>query len=173
MFKIKGDILSIPEGDGQGSIDLDLSNVNLAENRMPENAYLTAPKSPELQHIFNKATLDLSRYIAGSQLQLKKAEIKAKRVAAVLLLDKAQDILVAKGLAGRTGNGTKEQRDAVIELDPEFQMVTDKVAQLEAVVMLLEGKNEALSRAYYSARKVMDMGTHNRTNAYLELEENG
>jgi hypothetical protein len=110
---------------------------------------------------FTRAFSNLVGMISSVQLQLELAKKHSNEVRAVILLDKMSDILKAKGLATSTRpTGSEDFRQAVLDLDPEYQACLEKVLTLKSVLALLEGKQQAFDKAYTATKKIYGDGAY-------------
>lgn len=153
---INPEVLVVPNGlPGLSPLKLDLKGIFQVESRIQEIATLTIVKAPELMSVFNKAYCDLVGMIFMVQLQYELARKYSNEVKAVVLLDKVSDILKSKGLATSTRpTGSEDFRQAVLDLDPDYQVAQDKIMQLKSILMLLEGKQKSIDMAYTATKKV-------------------
>ena len=155
-MEINPEVLVVPNGlPGLSPLKLDLKGIFQVESRIQEIAILTPVKAPELMALFNKAYCDLVSMISMVQLQYELAKKYSNEVKAVVLLDRVSDILKAKGLATSSKpTGSEDFRQAVLDLDPDYQAAQDKIMQLKSILMLLEGKQKSIDMAYTATKKV-------------------
>jgi hypothetical protein len=162
----------VPRGvPGLAPLQLDLTVVHLAESRVQEIGFLTPQKAPELMSLFNKANLDLARYLAELTLERVQAEATVNNIKSVVVLDRAVDILKAKGLTTE-GNpaGSKDLRDAVLNGDQEYQKALLTLNVIETYVELIRNKMRVMENSYTGAKKIIgdgSSGPYNRRNPNL------
>ena len=84
--------------------------------------------------------------------EVSQASTNVDRVEAVILLDKAADILKKKGISS-----SADMREAVVQTDPEYQDAVNRLQALKAMSALLKGKLETFKRAYFDAKDVIKL----------------
>lgn len=155
----------------QGVQVLDLTNVQVAESRVHEVAFVTPQKAGDLLAAFNEAHLDLVGFITKVELEIRRSERKADQLRSVIVLDKVKDILKAKGLAKDSNPaGSEDLRRAVLDGDDEYQDALDKVEEMKALGELLRGKSKSIEMAYHSVKKLI---SDTNTPTYRETRTNG
>lgn len=153
-----------PRGvSGLDPLRLDMSSISEAENRHHEMGFVTPQKAPELLTLFNRAWLRAMEYYVAVKLELAEAQNELNKVTAVIILDKAPDLLTARGFK----TSSKDLRDAVCALDDDFTKATAKVCTIEALVELLKIKAEFLENAYTGTKKILGEGVYDRRNTNL------
>jgi hypothetical protein len=139
-----------------GTLSINLGSLKKAENRIQEIAIVTASKAPELLAFFNSAYLEGSRLIALLELEVNRATRSANAIKSVVILDRAPEILKAKGLAtDKNPGGSADLRQAVLEGDSEYQAALEVQQHLEATLELIKGKNKGIEMAYTSVKKIL------------------
>jgi hypothetical protein len=127
-----------------------------AELRIKEVATVNEHKAPELLATFNITWLEIDSHIKQATLLLHEAKKAANQRQSIVILDEVPKILVEKKLAtARSPGGSEDQRNAILNLDKDYINLTDKVAQIECIVELLEGKKKAIEMAYTSVKKIL------------------
>ncbi len=140
----------------KGTQVFDLTNVQFAESRIHEVAFVTPQKAGELLATFNQAHLELVTVIAKVELEIRRAERQAGEIRSVLVLDKMKDILKAKGLAkDNAPAGTEGLRQAVLDADSEYQDAVDKTEELKVLGEFLRQKSKSIEMAYHSVKKLI------------------
>jgi hypothetical protein len=87
------------------------------------------------------------------------ADREATRRKSIVVLEEAPAKLKVLGLASaRSPGGSADQREAVLGLDQEFQDALERVAMIDAVIKLLNGKLKAFEMAYTSVKKILGEG---------------
>lgn len=157
-------IILCPRGiAGLDPISLDMAVIYTAESRHHEMSFVTPQKAPELLTLFNKAWLRAMEYYVAVKLELAEAQNELNKVTAIIVLDKAPDILASKGFK----NSSKDLRDAVCALDDDFNKATEKVCSIEAIAELLKIKAEFLENAYTGTKKILGEGVYDHRNQNL------
>lgn len=129
---------------------LNLGEILIAEGRQREVAMVTPMKAPELLYTFNHAWLETDKLVKGLAADLVKAEAQVEKRKATILLYEAEAFLKARNVAS-----TKDSRDAVIVLDPEYELLQDRVDQIYAAQEWLKGKMKSFENSYSSVKKIM------------------
>lgn len=146
------DSLTIPNPrPGELRLKYDLSLVSYAEDRIEEIAFVTPHKGPELLATFSKALRELSRHLAHLHYQCSVASKKRRHRRAVVVIDVVPTVLAEKKL---TNNETN--REAIVELDPEFSAVCDVEGEVEAAYVFIREKYRTLESCLNAVKKSMD-----------------
>lgn len=127
-----------------------LGEILIAEGRQREVAFVTQFKAPELLYTFNHAWLETDKVQKKLAADIVKAEAAVGKRKARILLYEAEAFLKERGVAS-----TKESREAVIVLDPEYEALQDVVDQLFAAQEWLKGKMKSFENSYSSVKKIM------------------
>jgi hypothetical protein len=150
---ITGTEIVCPAGDpGTPPLVIDLRAILAAEQRQEEVATVTAFKAPELLKTFNRNWLDLSEVLARLVLEKAKAEKALEKRRSILILEVVPATLAAKKLPSNEAN-----REAIIQLDAEFDRLSDTLNEIVAVKAYLEGKLKSFENAFTSVKKVLGM----------------
>jgi hypothetical protein len=153
-----------PRGtSGLEPIRLDMAIISEAEGRHHEMGFVTPQKAPELLTLFNKAWLRAMEYYVAVKLELAEAQNELNRVTAIIILDKAPDLLASRGFK----TSSKDLRDAICALDDNFEKATTKVCTIEAIAELLKIKAEFLENAYTGTKKILGEGVYDHRNQNL------
>lgn len=146
--------LTCPRGAANGPpLQIDLASVLETEARLAEVAFLTPGKAPELLSTFNTAWLTIHNLVSLLTHELGVADREATRRRSTVLLDEAPGIIQARGL-----NSSQDVREAIVQSDPEFQQVQERMAQIKAVKEYLVGKGKAFENAFTSIKRLLDRG---------------
>jgi hypothetical protein len=150
--------LVFPSGNGADEpVVLDLRKVFKAEARLIELHHVTRVKAGELLHCFIEAWHDARQGQARARKQLVVAKRKLKEIKAEVVLDRAIDILKAKGLIStRSPSGSEDLRESVVTRDPSYQRASERMEQIEAAVEFMEIKAEVFKMAYFAVNKLVD-----------------
>lgn len=151
---INNGTLVIPRGRGAalGSITIDLGEINRIEGRINEVSRATPMAMGELITEFNVGLLHLARAISMVELEKEDAKMVMKEARAICILDKADDILKAKGQ-----KSSADMREAVADLDADVKEATSRYNSLRVVSEYLESRKHAMELAYHAAKKVCDV----------------
>jgi len=153
-----GKILTVPRAQpGLEPMRLDLTELQLAESRTKELAYVNKETAQELMYMFNHAYAKVHEMLVSVRYEFEQAQTYAARRKAIVLLDIAPNILKEKGLlSSRSPAGSEDLRQSVLDIDAEYFDYQQKINALKALYQYLQGKTEALERNYYAAKKSLD-----------------
>lgn len=146
--------LTIPNPDPRGDsivIKYDMRRVFEAEARIEEISFISNSKAPELLTKFSLAMKDLGEHLADLGYRESVAKRKMRERRAVVVMEVIPGKLAEKKLSNNDTN-----REAVIELDPEFSATTDVLNQIEASFILVREKLRGIESAINSTKKVLD-----------------
>lgn len=150
-----GKLLKIPRGSPDlPPMEFELGDVEVIEKRKVEISYATKETAPELMQIFNTGYCMVTRMMAQVSYEYTQAKKWADKRKAVIILDVAPAELERRSM--RT---SEDAREAVLNLDPQYELFMDKVNMLEAAYEFLRSKAKGLEMAYQSAKKIFDI-TH-------------
>lgn len=151
---IKENKLSIPNPkiDGNLRLSYDLTNVLAAESRIHEIAIVTPSKGPELLTLFSIALRDLSSMVSDVQYQAAVASKKKRERRAVVVVDIIPSKLAEKKLSNNDTN-----REAVVELDPEFSVLSDVEAEIEAAYTYIKEKARNMESHMNAVKRSLDV----------------
>lgn len=146
-------ILSIPNPKNVGELRLkyDLKNVFTADVRVAEIAFITPTKGPELLTLFCVAIRDLAGYLADLQYQSTIAAKKKRERRAVVVVDIIPTKLAEKKLSNNDTN-----REAVVELDPEYSVLADIEAEIDAAYTYIREKFRTMESHLNAAKRALD-----------------
>jgi len=153
--------LVVPAGKlgGQPTV-IDLQAIIIAEGRQGEVAFVTPAKAPELLVAFNDSWTLLNRAVAKLMAEHTEAEKQVDRRKAKLLLEDCNRILKEKGV-----QSSADTRQAVIDLDEEYQVLQDTRDEIKAYLELIKGKMRSMENSYTSVKKIIgDNSSHNYSN---------
>lgn len=135
--------------------DLDLTLLDEAERRLDEVAIVTKLKAPELLNLFNYGHLTAQKARARFSQRLTAVTIAQEALAADIALNKAPEILKAKGLAtARSPGGSEDLRKNVIAADPEYQAISRRVNDLKNGLDLFTIRARACERAFSAVKAI-------------------
>jgi hypothetical protein len=135
---------------------LNLAEILTAEARQSEVAIVTPVKAPELLHLFNHAWLETEKLAKKLLADINTAKKEVEKRKATVLLYEAEAVLTKCGV-----DSTKDSRDAVVTLDPEYQALGERVDQLVAAREWLVIKSKAFENSYSSVKKIMGEDAYN------------
>lgn len=136
--------------------EMEITEIDWAERRIPEVARVNHQRAPELLATFNVAFLVASRVLTQLEYEHLQAKIKLADIKGILLLDKVAAILAAKGLSSeRNPAGSEGLRQAVIDTDPEYRQQQEVCNQLACARDLFENKKKGVEMAYTSVKKIL------------------
>lgn len=161
--------MKIPDGSGGDSItELTMSEVYRALSRIEEIAIINAHKAPELLSCFARAFATLTDHLSVVSSHVVKATNALNKIKSIIILDRVPAVLREKGMA-RASNpgGSEDQRNAVLEMDVDFQRARDRLQELEAYYELLKGKQKDVENAYLGVRKIIGGDSYQGRNPNL------
>jgi hypothetical protein len=152
----KRDILRAPMGGSDRSLHFDITDLNRAEVRCDEVKNVTKLKAPELLTLFNKAHATASRIVVALTAEHTQAKSALDRIRAEILLDKAPQILKEKGLAtAKSPSGSEELRQAVVDMDPQYIAMNERINILDAMRRLLAIKAKMFDNSFTAIKKIL------------------
>ena len=146
--------LTIPNPDPRGDsivIRYDMKRVFEAEARIEEISFISNTKAPELLTKFSLAMKDLGEHLADLGYRESVAKRKMRERRAVVVMEVIPAKLAEKKLSNNDTN-----REAVIDLDPEYSAATDVLNQIESSFILIREKLRGIESAINSTKKVLD-----------------
>jgi hypothetical protein len=151
MFQQDAKTLTCPAGKrGAPPIVIAFGKILAAEARQVEIASVTPEKASMLLEVYNTAWRELHALFSKLSYEKVCAEKEANRRKAIVLLEIVPTRLKDLGVAS-----SADTRQAVLDLDEEYQDYTDRVAQLEAVCEYMKGKLKSFENAFTAVKKVM------------------
>lgn len=141
---------------GEAPIEIDLREILRVEARQIDVQYVTPGKAPELLTTFNIAWRDLHQAISMLELEKLRAQKSLDKRRATILLDVVPGVLKEKGVAS-----TVDNRQAVIDLDPEYVECKERVDSIQCAIDFLAGKLKSFERAHQSVSRIMNHDTYN------------
>jgi|SRR5688572_11772316 len=147
---LSADALLIPMGDGKAK-PLDMRKIHKARARLVELQGVTRLKAGELLFTFIEAFSEAKTHLAWLRGEYGRAKQRTRAMRGLVVLDRAADVLKAKGLASSSRpTGSEDLRDGVVEQDADYKAAFDVFCQLEAAVEHMEGCVETMKMAYYA-----------------------
>lgn len=160
VFKMDLDLerpsLSIQRA-GQADLVLDLTEIKRIEAREHELTYVNKETAYELMHTFNQGSDLINKYITLIRFEHDKTITKANQRKSIVILDIAHEKLKEKGfITTRSPTGSEDLRRAVLEGDPEYIELMERIDGLKALHQYFKDKADKFKRNYYAARKPLD-----------------
>lgn len=154
-----GTELVCPRGkQGEQALIIDLGAIVKAEVRQDEVQIVTPQKAPELLSEFNRAWRKLNELVVTLTNESNHAKKAVSQRKAVLLLE-----VVPKRLKDADLTSTADNRQAVIDLDLEYQTLSERSEYIECVIEYLRGKMKSFETALNSVKKIMSDDAFNYT----------
>jgi hypothetical protein len=148
-------IMTLPRGmGGLSSFQIDLTDVNRAESRIPEIVRANPLTLPDLIVEFNMALVRMSNIVSRVELELREAERAVKEAESIALLERAEDLLKAKNI-----KSSADTREAAVTLDHDVKDARRRYDMLKAISVFLYHKRNAIEMAYYSTKKVAEINS--------------
>jgi len=148
--------LVIPSGNGTNSpIVLDMRNIYKTEARLFEIQSLTKAKSSEFLYVVIQALSETKRHMATINLELLRAKQELRKVRAIIILDEVPEVLKAMGgTSSKSPMGSEDFRESLVNKSQQYQVVTDRVYQINASLEIMEAKAESFKMSYFVAMNV-------------------
>lgn len=152
-------VLTVPAGNLlDPDIKIDLAAIQVSEVRQDEVARVTAVKAPELLAEFNRSWRGIMDIVSLLEKEKNRATKEADKRKGVLLLEVIPERLKSLGIASSADN-----RQAVIDTDDEYGILTDRLDQIKAAIMFIKGKLTSFENAFTSVKKIMGESTYNHS----------
>lgn len=150
-------LMTVPRATpGASPLEFDLTEVNRGLARELEVAAVTAFKAPELLSTFNRAHAQACEIAIQLQREVAAAKSATDRIRAVIILDRAPEVLRTKGLSStKNPAGSEDLRQAVVDADPEYRTAVDQLDQLKAFYEFVKSKAKSLENSYMSVRRLL------------------
>ncbi len=145
-------IVECPRGAGGSPLGFALGQVLRDEARQAEIAQITAAKAPELLATFNRAWLYVQERVAMAEYELSQARGAVDMRKAVVMLDVVPQVLEQKKLAQNA-----DLREAVVQTDPEYRALLDRVDKIKAVVEFLRVKAKGFENAFTATKRILQV----------------
>lgn len=163
MLSLTEDSLKVVRGKpNSGILSISLEDFRRAEERIPEIASITPHKAPELLALFNRTYLELDKIVKQIELEVHTAKQHQSTIKATVILDRAEEYFKEKGI-----KGSADLRQALVDLDPDYQKATERLNALEAAREFLKGKQKGIEMAFGSVRKIIGESVYNHRNTNL------
>jgi len=139
------DFFQTPDGKSY-----DMTVPNEAEQRVHEIAFVTRPKAPELMACFSKACFVLGRHLPDVLLGHLLAGQAVARRKAILTIDVVPGKIAEKKLASNA-----ETRQALLDIDPEYNAAVETEYRFEAALMYFKLKIKDMDSALNAVKKAV------------------
>lgn len=131
-------------------LSLDLRSIMGTLNRLHEVAIVNAGTAPELMSALNKTWLDLGELVVVIRHRLMEAKNRLKEERSRILIDEVPRLLQEKKLTN-----SKDNRDALIDLNESYQSHQETVHQIEAILQWAIDKRDGVRNAWSSVRAIL------------------
>jgi len=101
---------------------------------------------------FNMAMIQLNRLIGLVEHELRESENHLSIMESISLLERADKFLSERGQ-----KSSADTRKAAVATDPEVVEATRRRDSIQAISVYVRGLKEAVERAYYSAKLIIEM----------------
>lgn len=136
---------------GEPNLTYDLTQIIAAQRRSSEIANVNQHRAPELLAVFSTAAFGLSDIIGDLHFQLFLAQRIVDQRKALLFIDVIPDILKDKKLGQNA-----ETRQALVDLDVEYQDAMMVLGSIEAGMALIKEKLRGMEGALSAIKKCID-----------------
>jgi len=150
----------------EAPLRLEMGYVYLVESRIRDIAHTNESTAPELLAAFNEAWRVLDNYVTRLKAEAVLGKRTLDRERAKLVVDEIPAIIEAKDLPN-----TRDIRDSLVLMDPTYQEYEERVAYIDATLMLMEGKKKAMEMAYTAVKKIIG-GNALSTRRVLNVDPN-
>lgn len=133
------------------SLAVDMSEVYALEARKDEVSSVTKARAPELMRAMERGYSLCGTKLAQVVAMVTKLEQAMNLRKAVVILDEAPAIIKTKG----AGNN-KEARDAILEIDSEYQRLQTQMIEGKSLQDLLKVKVRGFEMSFSAIKKVYD-----------------
>jgi len=129
---------------------ISLGDILTAEIRQDEVACVTPGKAPELLSTYNRAWRETHQWVSRLESEKNRAEKALRARKGVLILE-----VIPEKLKTMDMKSSVDIREAVIDTDVEYGLLTDRADQIKAAIMFLKGKLESFENAFTSVKKLI------------------
>jgi hypothetical protein len=166
-METKQNLLILPTADNK-DLSFNLEELAKIESRKKEISYVNKETAPELLHIFNEGFLEVSKISTRILQEYEKMTLKVKERRAQVILDLAPEELKKRNLVtSRSPSGSEDQRQAILDLDKQYQELVEKSNALKAAYNYFKIRAKSLEMAYQAVKKVIDPNSNNSYSGYL------
>ena len=145
-------VLTIPRFGSRPSVELLITNIKIAENRIIEAKVVNSATYNELEHVFNEGYREAKQHITVVGYEITQAKRVLRKVKQEALLDEYKDCLKEKGL-----KDSAAIRDAFLETKEDYSNALDRLDMLNAIESLFEGKIKVFENVCRYMRKSVDI----------------
>ncbi len=151
--------LIVPRGTpGLAELRIDLTEINYAQSRSKELAYVNKETAHELMHTFDKAADITNKLLLQVLSEYEQAITNTNKRKAIVILDVAPEELKKRNLiTARSPAGSEDLRNAILDCDEEYLKLQEVLNTLKVTYRYLKGKLEMFERNYYAAKKSLDL----------------
>lgn len=142
----------IPKFDTRPEIPLPWNNIAHAEQRLVEAKIVNGATYAELEYVYNEGYREAVKHMSVVGYEITKAEKHIRALKSQFLIDEYPDFLKEKKLKDNTAN-----REAFLERQESYTDAMDRLAMLQALQTLLEGKIKVFTNVCRYMRKEMDI----------------
>lgn len=134
---------------------VDLSVLEHGEARVHEVAIVTKFKAPELLSTYNLAHLTAQKARGILHTRVAELEAQLEALAAVIALERAPVKLKELGvLSPRSPGGSEDQRQAVVQSDPEYRALKERILDLKAGVEEFTIRARSMEKAFSAVKAI-------------------
>lgn len=127
-----------------------MEKIFYVESRTHEIAFITPIKAPEMIASIIEARYAVIQHYSDIMFQLTIAQRRMKQRAGIITIDQAPAIIKEKGLSSNA-----ETRNALIEVDDDYNDAAIVYGALEAGVVMFKEKLRALTDAQAAVREIL------------------
>ncbi len=133
--------------------DIDFSFLVDGERRIDEVAIATKFKGSELMNLFNQAHLAAQKARSTLYARVQALEVTCDALAATIALEKAPAYLKERGLvSARSPGGSEDQRQAVVNSDPDYIAMRKRILNLKAGVEEYSIRARSMERCFSAVK---------------------
>jgi hypothetical protein len=135
----------------------DLKELARLESRKKELSYVNKETAADLLHDFNEGYAEVSRLSLKILHEYERMVLKTKERKARVILDIAPDELKKRNLlSSKAPSGSADQREAVLDMDKEYNELCEKASALKAAYQFFKIRAKSLEMSYQAVKKVID-----------------
>jgi len=143
---------TIPEFDTRPPIHLEWTKVREGENRLVEAQAVNGGTYAELEYTYNEGYREAKKNLSVIGYEIKQAKKIIRQTKSQYLLDDYPEFLKERKLNDNSAN-----REAYLERQQDYVDAMDRLAMLEALESLLEGKVEVFVNVCRYMKKEIDI----------------
>ena len=143
---------NIPAFHTRPTLPLSFTDISNAERRLSEAQAVNGATYSALENLFNEGYREAKKNLSIVRYEITQAKKHLRQVTSIHLLDNYPDFLKEKGLKDHAAN-----REAYLARQEDYEEAMDRLAMLEALKDLLEGKVQNFVNVCRYMKKEIDI----------------